>query len=237
MRTILAISGKEVRSYFASPIAYVVAAMFLLITGYFFAGYVYGTNLASLSGLFSTGTIIMLMLVCSVLTMRLLAEEQKLGTIELLLTAPVRDMEVVIGKYLASLAVYAVMLALTLYYPLLLFWFGDPDAGPIFSGYLGLFLVGASFLAVGLLASSLTSNQMLSAVLSFGLSLLVWVIAQASTLVSGAPAQIITYMALSVHLGDLVKGVIDTTDIIYYLSFVTVFLFLTVRSLETRRWR
>ena len=237
MRKILAISVKETRSYFASPIAYVVMAMFLLITGYFFAGFVYDTSLATLSGLFSTGTIIMLMLVSSVLTMRLLAEEQKLGTIELLLTSPVRDVEVVIGKYLASLAVFAVMLALTLYYPLLLFWFGDPDAGPIFSGYLGFFLVGASFLAVGLLASSLTSNQMVSAVLSFGLLMLVWVIAQASSFVSGTPAQVITYMALSVHMGDFVKGVVDTTDIIYYLSFIALFLFLTVRSLETRRWR
>lgn len=237
MRKILAISGKEVRSYFSSPIAYVVMAMFLLITGYFFAGYVYSTSLATLTGLFSTGTIIMLMLVASVLTMRLLAEEQKLGTIELLLTSPVRDVEVVIGKYLASVAVFAVMLALTLYYPVLLFWFGDPDVGPIFSGYIGFFLAGASFLSVGLLASSLTSNQMVSAVLSFGLLILVWVVAEASSFVSGAPAQVIQYVSLSVHLGDFIKGVIDTKDIIYYLSFIALFLFLTVRSLETRRWR
>jgi ABC-2 type transport system permease protein len=237
VRKILAISGKEARSYFASPIAYVVMAMFLLITGYFFAAYVGNTGLAMLDGLFSTGTIIMLMLVASLLTMRLLAEEQKLGTIELLLTAPVRDWEVVIGKYLASLAVFVVMVGLTLYYPLLLFWFGDPDPGPIFSGYVGLFLLGASFLSVGLLASSLTSNQIVSAVLAFGLLILVWVMAGAGGFVSGAPAEVISYMSLSFHLGDFVKGVIDTKDIIYYLSFIALFLFLAVRSLETRRWR
>ena len=236
MRKILAISGKEVRSYFSSPIAYVVMAMFLLITGYFFAYYVDNT-LAVLDGLFSLWPVIMLMLVASLLTMRLLAEEQKLGTIELLLTAPVRDWEVVIGKYLASLAVFAVMLGLTLYYPLLLFWFGDPDPGPIFSGYLGLFLLGASFLSVGLLASSLTSNQIVSAVLAFGLLILMLVMAGAGGFVSGAPAEVMSYISLSVHLGDFVKGVIDTTDIVYYLSFIALFLFLTVRSLETRRWR
>ena len=237
MRKILAISGKEARSYFASPIAYVVMAMFLLITGYFFAAYVGNTGLAMLDGLFSTGTIIMLMLVASLLTMRLLAEEQKLGTIELLLTSPVRDWEVVIGKYLASLAVFVVMVGLTLYYPLLLFWFGDPDPGPIFSGYVGLFLLGASFLSVGLLASSLTSNQIVSAVLAFGLLRLMLVMAGAGGFVSGAPAEVISYISLSEHLGDFVKGVIDTKDIIYYLSFIALFLFLTVRSLETRRWR
>ncbi len=237
MRKIWAISGKEVRSYFASPIAYVVMVMFLLTTGFFFAAYVGNTGLAILDGLFSTATIIMLMSVTSLLTMRLLAEEQKLGTIELLLTAPVRDLEVVIGKYLASLAVFVAMLGLTLYYPLLLFWFGDPDAGPIFSGYLGFFLVGASFLAVGLLASSLTSNQIVSAVLAFGLLILVWVMEGAGGLISGAAAEVISYMSLSAHLGDFVKGVIDTRDIVYYLSFIAFFLFLTVRSLETRRWR
>ena len=237
MRNILAISGKEVRSYFASPIAYVVMAMFLLVTGFLFADNVGYTSRATLDGLFGTGTIIMLMLVSSVLTMRLLAEEQKLGTIELLLTAPVRDLEVVIGKYLASLTVFAIMLGLTLYYPLLLFWFGDPDLGPIFSGYLGFFLLGASFLSVGLLASSLTGNQIVSAVLAFGLLLMVWMLAGAASFVSGTLAEVVNYISLSVHLGDFVKGVIDTTHVVYYVSFIALFVFLTVRSLETRRWR
>lgn len=237
MKNVLAISGKEVRSYFASPIAYVVMAMFLLVTGFLFADNVGYTSRATLDGLFGTGTIIMLMLVSSVLTMRLLAEEQKMGTIELLLTAPVRDLEVVIGKYLASLTVFVIMLGLTLYYPLLLFWFGDPDIGPVFSGYLGFFLLGASFLSVGLLASSLTGNQIVSAVLAFGLLLMVWMLAGAASFVGGALAEVVNYISLSAHLGDFVKGVIDTTHVVYFLSFIVLFVFLTVRSLETRRWR
>lgn len=160
-----------------------------------------------------------------------------MGTIELLLTAPVRDMEVVIGKYLASLTVFVIMLGLTLYYPLLLFWFGDPDIGPVFSGYLGFFLLGASFLSVGLLASSLTGNQIVSAVLAFGLLLMVWMLAGAASFVSGALAEVVNYISLSAHLGDFVKGVIDTTHVVYFLSFIVLFVFLTVRSLETRRWR
>ena len=160
-----------------------------------------------------------------------------MGTIELLLTAPVRDLEVVIGKYLASLTVFVIMLGLTLYYPVLLFWFGDPDLGPVFSGYLGFFLLGASFLSVGLLASSLTGNQIVSAVLAFGLLLMVWMLAGAASFVSGTLAEVVNYISLSVHLGDFVKGVIDSTHIVYYLSFIALFVFLTARSLETRRWR
>lgn len=236
MRNSLAIASKEVRTYYASPIAYVVTAVFLVITGYFFAFNVVNMQEATIRGFLFPGSFVLLLL-SPILTMRLLAEEQKMGTLELLLTAPVRDTEVVAGKYLASLFIFVVMLALTFYYPLVLFLFGDPDPGPIASGYLGLFLLGAAFIAAGLLASSLTSNQIVAAVIAFGLLILLWVISGASGFLSGPPKAVVNYLALPAHFGDFTMGIIDTKHVIYYVSLTALFLFLAIRALETRRWR
>ena len=155
MKNMFVITYKELRAYFTSPIAYVVIAAFLVIMGVFFSLIVYFTRVASLRGVFGNMAFILLF-VAPALTMRLLAEEQRSGTIELLLTLPVRDWQVVLGKFLASLAVYAVILALTLYYPLLMLRLGNPDRGPIVSAYLGLLLLGASFLSIGVFTSSLS---------------------------------------------------------------------------------
>ncbi len=154
------ISRKEVKSYLTSPMAYIVTAIFLLLTGAFFTMYLAAANYldTSIRGFLNAGQFLIL-LFAAVLTMRLIAEEKKLGTWELLLTAPVRDTEIILGKFLGSLVVLTGMLALTLYYPLLLILFGDPDLGPIATSYLGLFLLGCAALAVGIFTSSLTSNQ------------------------------------------------------------------------------
>ncbi|MBI2907915.1 MAG: ABC transporter permease subunit [Chloroflexi bacterium] len=236
MRNTTSIAVKELRSYFASPIAYVVTAVFLVITGYFFAFNIVNAQEATIRGFLFPGGFVMLLL-APILTMRLLAEEQKMGTLELLLTAPVRDAEVVLGKYVASILIYLAMIALTLYYPVLLFLFGDPDPGPIASGYLGLFLLGAAFIAVGILASSLSSNQIVAAVIGFGILILLWVINGAGGFLSGPPKAVVDYLALPAHFGDFAAGIIDTKNLIYYLSLTALFLFLAVRSLETRRWR
>jgi len=236
VRNILAISQKELKSYFASPMAYVITAIYLLITGYFFGNDLLAQQEATIRGFLFPGSFLLLLL-SPLLTMRLLAEEQKLGTIELLLTSPVRDAEVVLGKFLSSLAILLVMLALTLYYPLLLFWFGDPDPGPIASGYLATLLLGSAFLSVGLLASSFTSNQIVAAVVSFGILVIFWMIQSAANLPLGIPAEVFAYLALPTHFTDMAWGIIDTKDVIYYLAFTATALFLTVRSLETRRWR
>jgi ABC-2 type transport system permease protein len=171
------------------------------------------------------------------LTMRLLAEEQKLGTIELLLTAPVYDWEVVIGKYLASLTFFMTTLALTLYYVLLLYWFGNPDSGPIWSAYLGTILYGAAALSVGLLASSLTSNQIVAAVIGVGLLLLLTFIDLAADQLGGGLSTFLAEVGLRSHFDDFSRGVVDTSNLVYYLALTGVFLFLTIRSLESRRWR
>lgn len=158
-----------------------------------------------------------------------------MGTLELLLTNPVRDIEVVLGKYLASLVTLLVMLALTFYYPLLLFWFGDPDLGPLLTGYLGMFLLGAAMMAVGLLASSLTANQIVAAVLGLGLLILMWVVGSLG--MTSAVGKVLDYLSLTGHFSDFTWGVIDTKSVIYYISVAAVFVFLTARSLEMRRWR
>ncbi|MFQ6057700.1 MAG: ABC transporter permease [Anaerolineae bacterium] len=236
MRNALTIAGKELNTYFVSPVAYVVTAAFLVITGYFFSLIVFYTREASLRGLFHNMAIILL-LISPALTMRLLAEEQRMGTIELLLTSPVRDWEVVLGKFLASLTLFAVMLALTLSYPLILKRFGNPDLGPLLGGYLGILLLGGAFLSVGLFTSSLTQNQIVAAILGFGALLILWLADLPSGFLGASLRGLFDYLALSGHFDDFTKGVIDTQHVIYYLSVIAAFLFLSTRVLETRRWR
>jgi ABC-2 type transport system permease protein len=238
VRTTFIIAKRELIAYFTSPMAYIIAAVFLVLTGLFFVAYVNEAQIANMRGFFQPASFL-LILMGPVLTMRLLAEEQKLGTIELLLTAPVRDVEVVLGKFLASWIILAVMLLLTAYYPMLLFWVGDPDIGPILSGYLGMLLLGASVLSVGLFASSITNNQIVAAVVGLGILMLFWAVGLAAGLAENMPdvRDALTYVSLGGHMTDLVNGVIDTKDIVYYVTFSGIALFLSVQSLETRRWR
>jgi len=236
MRNIMAIAKREVGSYFVSPIAYIVTAAFLVITGYLFAMILFYSREATMSYLFRYMTTI-LIFVAPLLTMRLLAEEQRSGTIEILLTSPVRDGEVVMGKFLASLCLLTIMLALTLYYPLILELFGNPDRGPIAAGYLGLFLLGGALLAAGVLTSSLTQNQIVAAVLGVAVALFLWLCGALTDFVGPPLGGFFHYLALSSHFFDFPKGVVDSKDVIYYLSVTAACLFLATRSLETRRWR
>ena len=235
MRNTTTIALKEFKFYLASPMAYVVTGIFLVFTGFFFQSSPTTYSETSIRGFLVWGSILLLLL-APVLTMRLLAEEKKMGTLELLLTAPVRDSEVIMGKFLGSLGILTAMLALTFYYPLLLMWFGDPDWGPIATGYLGLFLLGGASLAVGLFASSLTSNQIVAAVVAGGILCALWFLGRAADLLPEAIGEVIGYLSLSYHFPDFMRGMIDTRGIIYYLSITVLFLFLAVRSLESSRW-
>jgi len=235
VRNTTTIALKEFKSYLASPMAYVVTGIFLVLTGFFFQSSPTTYSETSINGFLAYGSILLLLL-ASVLTMRLLAEEKKMGTLELLLTAPVRDSEVIMGKFLGSLGILTAMLALTFYYPILLMWFGDPDIGPIATGYLGLFLLGCTSLAVGLFASSLTSNQIVAVVIAGGILFALWFIGMAADLLPEALGEVIGYLSLYYHFPDFMRGVIDTRGIIYYLSITALFLFLAVRSLENSRW-
>ncbi len=235
MRNTAAIAFKEFKSYQASPMAYVVTGIFLVLTGFFFGTSSATYNETSISGFLEPGNMLLLLL-ASVFTMRLIAEERKLGTIELLLTAPVRDSEVILGKFLGSLSLLVVMLVLTFYYPLLLIIFGDPDMGPIATGYLGLFLLGGTSLAVGIFASSLSSNQIVAAVVAGGILFALWFAGWAAGFLPEAMTKVISYTSLAYYFPDFMSGVIDTRAIIYYLSITALFLFLAIRSLENSRW-
>ena len=237
MRTVQAVAWKEIQIYFSSPTAYIVGLIFVALTGFFFIRQLSNPfPEASLSGFFQGATIILILL-APTLTMRLMAEEQKLGTIELLLTSPVRDWEVVVGKYLASLTFLLATVALTVYYVILLVVFADPDPGPIYSGYLGLVLYGAAALSIGLLTSTLTSNQIVAAVVAMGILLALYFADFAAANVSGLASTIISEIGLKSHFDDFDRGVIDTKHIAYYLLVTAFFLFLSVRALESRRWR
>ena len=233
MRNIWIIAKRELYAYLNSPIAYLVAAAFLFLCGLFFIGGVTRWQDATLQSML--GSLSIVMIFCApILTMRLLSREQDLGTIELLLTAPVRDWEVVGGKFLASLIFYAGMVAATgLYIPVLVAY-GNPDLGTIGAGYLGLLLLGASMLALGVFTSSLTRNQMVAAVIGVVASVSLWLIDVLSAVFN---QQVISYLTPSGHYYNFIDGIIDTRDLVYYASAIFVFLFLASRVLESRRWQ
>jgi len=237
MRNISTIAGKEFRGYLNSPMAYIIICIFLLITGTFFSNYLQQISYTdtTIKGFLQYGNILLL-LFAAIITMRSLAEEKKLGTWELLLTSPVQDAEVVLGKFVAAVGIMVVMLVLTLYYPLLLQIFGDPDMGPIWTSYLGLLLLGSAGIAVGIFVSSLTNNQIISAVVTGGILFGLWYLGQAATYMPTAIGQVFSYISLQYHFQAFSYGIIDTRSIIYYVSIMALFLYSAVRSLETGRW-
>ncbi len=240
MRNALIIARRELGAYFASPIAYVVIAAYLVVMGILFSLIVAGRPGAEASLRFVFGNMfsaIILIIVGPLLTMRLLAEEQRSGTIELLLTSPIRDWEVVLGKYLAGCVVFLAMLIPTLVYPLLIERFGNPDHGMFVTTYVGVTLLGMAILALGLLTSAVTQNQIVAAFLGLGLILVLTFTQFLATVVSGPLADVLTYLGLFSHFFDFLRGIIDTRDVVYYLSVTIGALFLTTQILGTRRWR
>ena len=237
MRTIRAVAFKEIQIYFSSPVAYIVALIFMALSGFFFVRDL-GNPFpeASLSNFFQGATFLLIPL-APALTMRLLAEEQKLGTIELLLTSPVRDWEVILGKYLASFVFLLFLLSLTSYYVILLLVFATPDPGPIYSGYLGLILYGAAALSVGILTSTLTSNQIIAAVVGTGILIVLYATSFIGDVVTGVWATIFNQLGFTSHFNDFDRGIIDSTHIVYFVTVTALFLFLSIRALESRRWR
>ena len=231
------IAWKETKAYFTTPTAYIVGAMFLVLTGIFFVFDMTRPFAEASVRNFVSWASLFIMFLAPLLTMRLLAEEQKLGTLELLLTAPVRDWEVVVGKYIASFITLLVTIAFTFYYVILLYVFATPDTGPVLSAYFGLVLYGMAALAIGIMASSLSSNQIVAAVVGIGILLTLSFIDRIAAIVEGLASDVLTGISMNAHFTDFSRGVIDTSHIVYYVSMAAVFLFIAVRSLETRRWR
>lgn len=255
MTNIWSIAKKEIRSYFSSPVAYVVLFAFILIYGYFLYNLVMWFNLQAMqmaqnpyyaqqininemvfSPLFHNMVLILILLV-PLLTMRLLAEEKKNGTDELLYTSPLSVGQIVLGKYLAALFMLAVMLGLTALLSSFAFAFGNPEFAPWLTGYLGLFLLGAAALAIGLFFSALTENQIVAAILTFLTLLLLLVLNWLSQIGSGSWQSVVGYLSFSQHFEDMARGTLAVKDIVYFLSLSAFGLFLAHSVLQSRRWR
>ncbi|MBU6374896.1 MAG: ABC transporter permease subunit [Bdellovibrionales bacterium] len=254
MKNIWTIASRDFKSYFFSPIAYIVTAGFLTIMGFMFVNilsYFINQNMRSMemnigkgasitegvvSQLYGNMNVILLFLV-PFITMRLFAEEKKNNTIQLLLTAPVTTTEIILGKFLSSMLLVLVMLGFTLIYPIILFLTGNPDLGPIFTSYLGTILLVGCYLAFGLLFSAMTENQIVAGALTFAFSLFLWVINWASQLVGSTWGEILNYLSIIRHYENFSRGVINSADIIFYFSIIGLGVFLTHRVLDSLRWR
>jgi ABC-2 type transport system permease protein len=250
-----AVFRKETANFFVSPIAYTVIASFLVLAGFFFwanmsvlsyisleasnnpayAGRINMTDVVVRPLIANMG--IVLLFVLPLITMRLFSEEKKSGAIELVLTYPITDLGIVAGKYLAAMFVVAVMLGATATMPLMMFAFGEPDAGTLIGGYLGLLLMAASFVALGMFASCLTENQIVAAAISFGSAILFWVLSWTASFVDPVSGAIVRQLSILEHINSFLKGIISVSDVSYFVLFAAFFLFLTLRSLESFRWR
>lgn len=254
MRNVLVIFKKELKSYFASPIAYLLLAIFAVIFGFFFysitrifvlqgmqmqmmgRGMPMDVNEYVIRPLLNNASVIGLFLI-PMITMRLYAEEKRSGTIELLMTSPVRDLEIVLGKWLAALVLYISILAISGVNIAILYAYGRPDLKPIVVGYLGLLLQGGCLLAVGIFISTMTKNQIIAGGATFAVCLMLWVVEWVSEYNQAAWAQVLAYLSVLTHFEPFSKGVIDSKDVIFYLSMIFFGLFLTARSVESLRWR
>lgn len=234
-----AIAGRELGSYFKSFFTYVVLALFLLVVGAVFSLVVSNTFTTDPRALFFDPMYLVLLLMTPLMTMRLIAEEKRTGTIELILTSPVRDWELVLGKFLGGMGFFSVGIFGTLFYPAVLQMFATPDLGVLLSGYLGVLLFAGAIVSIGLMASTLTSNQIVAAALTFALLIFLGfgLIEATGQLFGSEIARAMGYAALFSHFNDFGKGILETSHVVYFLSLIGVALFIATRGLETRRWR
>jgi ABC-2 type transport system permease protein len=254
MRNVWTICRRELYSYFVSPIAWVLLAIFAFLSGAF--TYIITANFvrASLEGqmtgqsfpmnlneqvirpLFSNVAVIGLFLI-PLISMRLFAEEKRQGTIELLVTSPVHDLEIVFGKWLSAVIMYSALLLVLLLDYSFLFIYGQPDWKPVVTGFLGVLLLGACLLSLGTFISTTTKNQIVAGAVGFALALLLWILDWTTSFGNSPTVQVLSYASILSHLDSFARGVIDSKDVIYYLSMIFLGLFLTTRSLESLRWR
>ncbi|HXI59498.1 MAG TPA: ABC transporter permease subunit [Polyangia bacterium] len=236
MSPALVISKREIRTYFNSPIAYIVVTVFTIITGYLFFTQLFIEKQADMRGLFGVMPLLFMFLVPAI-TMRLLAEEKGSGTLELLITMPVRDWEIVVGKFLAALALICTALALTLVFALTVKSMGPLDKGPTIGGYVGLVLMGGAYASIGLMASSYTRNQIVAFIVSFAICFALYLLGRISQFVPESLQALFSFLSIDTHFENISRGVIDTRDVIYYLSVMAVCLLLATVSLESRKWK
>jgi ABC-2 type transport system permease protein len=254
LRNILAIAGKELRSYFGSPVAWVMMGLFAILFGYFYTVYLaffvrngmqaqfgggpasQNINMDMIRPLLANASVLVLFLL-PMITMRTYSEEKRSGTIELLLTSPLTDFEIVMGKFVGAVGLYAALLLVTMVYIAMLFVYGDPEWRPVATGYLGLLLLGSCFISMGLFISSTTKNQMVAGAATFVAALMFWIINWFSDSVGPTASAVLSYLSITQHFDDFAKGVLDTTHLIFYASFISFGLFLTLKSVDSERWR
>ena len=253
LRNISAIAGKELRSYFGSPVAWVLMGFFAIIFARFFlVSLVYFVQ-QSMGGQFGAppptnvnndmirpllqNASVLLLFMLPMITMRTFSEEKRAGTIELLLTSPVTDAEIMFGKFFGAVGASIGFLAVTFLYVAIMFTLGTPAVRPILSGYLGLLLLASSFIAMGLFISSTTKNQVVAAGVTFAVLLLFWILDWSADRTGGMLGEVLTYLSVTRHFEDFARGVVDTKHVVYYLSFIAFGLFLTLKSVDSERWR
>jgi ABC-2 type transport system permease protein len=259
MRSVWILFRREMRSYFVSPVAYTILVAFLVLSGWYFrnlliAFVIYASRMTEqaemlqqmpppmnvnlrVARLWFSFAGQLLLFLAPIITMRLLAEERATGRLDLLLSAPITDLQLVLGKFLAGVALVLLFLAPTAVYPAILFAYGNPELGPILAGYLGLLLLTLALIGLGLAVSSLTANQIVAAAGSFGLVIMLWAIGLVSGGEGTSWGTALSYVSLLEHFSDFASGVIETRHIVYYLSFAGFMLFLTLRAVESQRWR
>ncbi|MBI4834700.1 MAG: ABC transporter permease subunit [Planctomycetes bacterium] len=245
MKNIINLTKRECLSYFYTPLAYVIMTGFLFFTGVFFYQIIKeAPNTEAMRGVLDTMSFITL-IIMPMITMRLLAEEKKSGTLEMLMTAPVTESEIVLAKFFGGFIFFLFLVIPTFIYVVMLMMWGNPDLGSLITGYLGLLLMGASFVAIGLFVSSFTSNQIVAAIITFVILIIGWIFGWISMSLTKSTSpefikllgNVMTYLGFFEHLDAFRKGLIDSRDVVYYLSLIGLFLFLSVRIVESKRWK
>lgn len=237
MRNVTAVAARELRAYFDGPVAYIVVVTFLAVTGWLFFSQLFLVDRATARMLFAPSPFspsLLIVVLAPAVTMRLIAEERKTGTIELLTTMPITDTQAVLGKFLAAFGLLAVALVLTLAYPISVSLIGSLDWGPVVAGYIGLLLFSASLLAIGIFCSSLTDNQIVAFIVGFLVCAALYYVYWLQILLPPTWAPLLEYSSVSYHLDNMARGVIDSRDVLYYLSLTTAGLFLATQSVSRR---
>ena len=236
MSTAVTVAKREIKTYFNSPVAYIVVTVFMLIAGYLYWSQLFLERQAELRYYFTLSPLIFTFIIPA-MTMRLLAEEKGSGTLEMLITMPVRDWEVVLGKFLAGIAMLATVVGMTCFYAVSLTLLGPVDKGPVLTGYLGLMFMGGAYVAIGVMASSLTRNQIVAFILAFAISFALFIFGQVTQYAPDWIAPILAFLSMGNHFESLSRGVIDSRDVIYYVSVMVVALVIATASLQSRKWK
>ncbi len=236
MTPALVISRREIRTYFNSPVAYIVVPVFVIITGYLFFTQLFLEKQADMRGFFNIMPLLFMFMIPAI-TMRLLADEKSSGTLELLITMPVRDWEVVVGKFLAAMALLCTAIGLTLVFAITVKSLGPLDRGPAIGGYLGLVLMGGAYVAIGVMASALTRNSIVSFIVAFAISFALYLLGRLTQFLPQSLQKLVAFLSIDGHFENIGRGVVDSRDVIYYLSVMTVCLLIATLSLESRRWK